>query len=201
MSSNHLDRYSPTAGEKAFIQGLEKLLERGDRGTLAELRRLPTGAGLSAVLAGPIGRLLPAAETTNSWDEDDYLLVGSLFALTVKDPQKASSDEDVNLGGTIGRYLAQKPEEERTGVERRFRALLGASREALPEYLRALLSLIPERPVNWAQLLHDLKRWSHPDGWGQRRWARSYRFELAPKLKQTNLSANDQDEEAQGEEE
>ena len=88
-----------------------------------------------------------------------------------------SSGDGVDFGAMVGRYAGSTPDGRR-GVERRFQALLGSSRESLPEHMRAMLSLIPGRALDWALLTHDVRLWSLPDGPVQRGWARSYRLGL-----------------------
>ena len=65
--------WSPSPDDAEFARALTRLVERDDKGALAELRRLPSGAALGAVLSGPNGRLLPISAATDSRAEDDYL--------------------------------------------------------------------------------------------------------------------------------
>jgi CRISPR type I-E-associated protein CasB/Cse2 len=69
-------------------------------------------------------------------------------------------------------------EDEDAGVERRFAALLDASREALPHHLRHLVRLLddraPEAGIDYRQLAIDITKWDDPDRNVQVRWARGF---------------------------
>jgi len=67
-------------------------------------------------------------------------------------------------------------------VTPRVLALLATRREDLVPPLRRAVTILDSDGIgiDWAQLLHDLLAWDHPDRVVQRRWTRSYRRALAP---------------------
>ena len=108
--------------------------------------------------------------------EDDYLLVAALFAThqgTGKPYPKIDDDRRNSLGGSFARLRAKA---ESGSIEKRFVALLNASREDVTTHLRHAITLLKAHEVNvdWAQLLHDLNGWEWSGRPVQRRWAYGY---------------------------
>lgn len=95
-------------------------------------------------------------------------LVASLFALH---PLNASQG---NLGTVFARLRALQGASE--SLDRRLVALLRAHAQDLPGHLRRVVSLARGHgiPLNWAQLLTDLRGWSHRGRHVQLAWARAY---------------------------
>jgi len=182
-----------TAAEK-FVAGLVRYIpdeeagRRGNRAALAALRRAlgkPIGEALDAFPY--VVPLLPRG--LQSWDEQRYYLVASLFALN---PRLWLGQRHQSLGLAM-RLLARaqsdargggdaNDEPENTGgrldeaVERRFVALLNASGDGFTTHLRHAVTLLNshDQRIDWAQLLSDMRGWEHADRWVQRRWARDF---------------------------
>lgn len=148
-----------------FIEHLEGLRE--DRGALAALRR---GLGQPPGTAAEQFRYVVPwlAASCSRQEEEAFFLVAGLFSLH---PEAGGS-------GDIGAHMARArdPQGDNVAIERRFTALLAAHPDDLPFYLRQAVSFLrsKEVPVDWNQLLTDIRAWSHPDRYVQRRWARSY---------------------------
>jgi len=150
-----------------FVGYLEALREREDRGALAALRRglgKPPGtvAGMHPLV---VPRLPPRAHRA---EEDLYYLVASLFAYHDKPGGEG------NMGATFRRVW--EAAERSDSVEQRFMALLESHREDVPHHLRQAVGLAKskETPVDYRQLLADLRYWDHPDRFVQRNWARDF---------------------------
>ncbi len=156
----------PTDLDEKFIAYLESLRE--DRAALAALRRglgQPTGA--EPQMYPYVEPWLP--DTNRAWLEKDYYLVASLFAYH---PEPKGSG---NMGAHFAR--TREPTGDNTAVERRFVALLAAHPDDLRRfYLRQAVSFLKSKeiPINWRQLLADLRRWDHPHRYVQHRWARAF---------------------------
>jgi CRISPR system Cascade subunit CasB len=147
-----------------FIAYLES--HRDDRGTLAALRRgLGKPPGSVPEMFPYVIRFLP--DRVGEEQEKIYYLVASLFAY------HPSSTMRGNLGSHMRTTCGKEIEQ---ATERRFIALLGAHQDDLPNYLRQAISYLKskDQPVNWQQLFRDLRYWSHPDGFVQKQWAKSF---------------------------
>jgi len=145
-----------------FISFLEAHHE--DRAMLAELRR---GLGRSpGETPGMFPYVMPYLH--NTWHEDDYYLIASLFALH---PKAVSSG---NMGKHLRDYCTAVGDDAAT--TRRFMQLLRQRRESLDAPLRQHIQLLKakEIPVNWHQLMSDLHNWGHPDFFVQKHWANAY---------------------------
>lgn len=166
---------TPTRLEHNFITHLVSLTDgtqRDGRAALAALRRglgKPPG---TAAETFPI--VAPFAPDGPGWDADCYYLVGSLFAAHPQNwANPDGNDRRTNLGASLRRATRDSG-----GVEAALVALLNSEREELPERLRHSIGLCAAAavpvPVDWAQLLHDLRYWSSDRRDVQRRWATSY---------------------------
>jgi CRISPR system Cascade subunit CasB len=151
--------------EFRFTEFLKSLEE--NRGALAALRRglSPEGAawaGMHRYVAGWLH------EKDGPWDEQCFYLVAALFG---KYPCTKSTGD--NFGGSYRQLTLQK---EGDSLERRFVALLASDAESVGVHLRHSVSLLAtgDIPVDWAQLLRDLRWWGQPERRVQRRWAREY---------------------------
>lgn len=148
-----------------FIQHLEKLHKRKDRGALAILRRgLNRQAGVNPEMYS-VG--LPIPE--KPYLEDAAFLVAPLFALH---PQSGGR----GTLGTAFATLVAKNHESKESLERRFTTLLNCHRDDLPTHLRQAISLLrsKEVPIDWRQLLQNIFDWDDDARRVQRAWARDF---------------------------
>lgn len=153
-----------------FVEYLEKLEAGQDRSALAALRRslgkspeYPAGSHRHVLWINP-----------HSWEEPHYYLVAGLFALHPANWRKEEGDKQLsNLGASFA-WLKEKADSD--SIEKRFIALLDCHEDDMAEHLRHAVSLLrsKEIPIDWAQLLRDLRSWSHEDRRVQRRWARAF---------------------------
>jgi CRISPR system Cascade subunit CasB len=163
-----------TAPEKSrtesFITYLNELERKEDRAALAALRRsLGKSPGEAANAHRHILRFNPP-----HYEEKAWYLVAGLFALHPKDWSRAEGKEGAtNFGASFARlnHLSESG-----SLEKRFVALLNSHEDDLSEHLRHAVSLLKTRdiPVNWLQLLRDLRNWNHANRFVQRQWARAF---------------------------
>lgn len=174
----------PTGKERAFAKYLVDLL--GSRDTNGNEKTKPNRAALAALRRG----LKSPGEATEmfpyvAWAfgdnmspqrEDDYLLVAALFATHQGKSKPYAKTDDVRRNSLGGSFARLRIKTESGSVEKRFVALLNASREELTTHLRHAISLLKAHDVDvdWAQLLHDIKGWEWPGRPVQRRWAYGY---------------------------
>ena len=158
-----------------FIEYLEMLEARRGRGALAALRR-----GLGSV-PGSTPEMHPyiaqwAHGERTRWREDVYYLVAALFAYHPQSWHRSDEAGPTNLGASFACIAKREADDNRDSVGHRFMILLTAPHEDLHLHLRHAISLLKarEQPVDWMQLLDDLKSWGHEDGWVQRNWARAF---------------------------
>lgn len=164
--------------EDPFIVHLQKVQEQKNDGNpqaRAALARLRKGLSLteeSFVRISPeVIPYLPSWAKSRE-EEDRYYLIATLFA-----------SHDMPGGeGTMGKaFEVMKSQLESKGssgesVERRFVALINRRIDDLPRHLRHAVSLLASHdiPVDWQQLLSDLRKWDDPDRHVQHRWAREF---------------------------
>ncbi len=156
-----------------FIEHLQALRERGDRGALASLPRALGKEPGAAPEAYPI--VMPyVPEHTSERVERIYFLVGSLFALHPKSWIRVEGESSARDFGASMRILAER--RPGGGVERRFGALLACGESELAEHMRHAVALLKseEVPIYWLNLLSDLRQWNYERRPVQRRWARSF---------------------------
>jgi CRISPR system Cascade subunit CasB len=161
--------------DRRYVGFLESLRESGDRARLAALRRTLGKQPLAAPEAWPVVmRYLP--EQAGDRIEQIYFLVGGLFALHPKSWPRAEGDHSPHDFGASMRLLANSREGQ--GVERRFAALLACDDASLVEHLRHAVALLKSGPVpipvDWMQLISDLRQWNYERRPVQRKWARSF---------------------------
>jgi CRISPR system Cascade subunit CasB len=154
-----------------FVVRLEGLRDRGDLGALAALRRgLGKDAWETPEMFPHVVPWLPG--DASRWDEACHFLIGALFAWH---PLSDRPEDGVrrNLGYSFARLSSALTEE---SVERRFSALLVSNRDELADRLRAAVGLLRARevPVDWNQLLRDLRWWGAESRRVERAWARSF---------------------------
>jgi CRISPR type I-E-associated protein CasB/Cse2 len=164
-----------------LIERLKELQqdEKRGRGAMATLRRALSEDQADILRAYEyIGYLLPQKDVQI---QDDYLLVAALFAThpMYEEPEKNWN----NLGTHLAelRRRKQQQNEATDSLDKRFSALVAASREELPYHLRAALRFLKDAalPVHWEMLLWDVQKWEREDAdptkpTVQRRWANAY---------------------------
>lgn len=156
-----------------FVEYLEKLEAGQDRAALAALRRsLGKRPGQAAEAHRHVLWVNPP-----SWEEPAYYLVAGLFALHPANWRKEEGDKRLTNFGASFAWLKSKTDSD--SIEKRFVALLDCHEDDLAEHLRHAVSLIKSNksetiPVDWAQLLRDLRRWNWDDRKVQREWARAF---------------------------
>ncbi len=151
----------------AFIDYLERLRDREDRGALAALRRGLSGEQASMTrMHAHVVPFLP--RDAPRLVEDAHYVVASLFALHSKPGAS---------GRTLGACLADLAHQTGSAsIEGRFVALLESSREDLLVHLRNAVALLKSKEigVDYRQLLKDLIHWDHPSQFVQRAWAKDF---------------------------
>ena len=163
----------PSKHEKDFAAYLKSLIDDERRDALAALRR---------ALGRRPGEVFDPCPYVDPWlgseptrrDEDAHYLVAALFGLHQGAWQPEGDQRDpTNLGASFARLRA---EVESASVERRFVALLNCHRDDLPDHLRHAISLLKSKeiPIDWAQLLHDVRGWDRVGRDVQREWARAF---------------------------
>jgi CRISPR system Cascade subunit CasB len=130
---------------------------------------------LAASLRQSPGRSLPALRWLARWtaraSTRDCMLYHLIAALHATHPAHAPG---TNLGGTLARVARQRGLT--PSLERRFTALLKADLEDLAGHLRRVIGLARDSrlPLDWAQLLADLRRWDDPEQRVQQKWAETF---------------------------
>ena len=150
-----------------FVTYLESLAE--DRAALAALRRgLGEAPGAAPEMYRYVVPRLPA--NLPRWHEDQYYLVASLFGLH---PLAGGSG---NMGHHFAQAAVDGGNEDAVAIERRFTILLNAHADDLPFLLRQAISYLQSKdiPVNYHQLLGDLRWWNSERRSVQRRWANAF---------------------------
>lgn len=184
------NRWEPTEEDLRFAARLAEL----NAGDLAKLRR---AAGLSirdARIDWRFFRWLPSGNASANLQEVCFL-TATLFAVSRigHSGQRTSPDRTGvgNMGDSMRRLASIM--RNRDSVDRRFAILLDSRMERVDDghwepgelgyRLRQVVRLLatqrapgPAEVVDWAQLLHDLRRWESPDNRRgvQKRWAQSY---------------------------
>jgi CRISPR system Cascade subunit CasB len=175
---------SPEQRFIAYLAGLAGKSESGEErkgkqkhlGALAALRR---GLGKpSADASEMFPYVVPfIGDHMSLRRQDDYFLVASLFAahqiIWPHPSEQQHAGERTNLGASFHRLAIAVNS---SSIEQRFVALLNAEREDLPDHLRHAISLLKSRdiPVDWLQLLLDLRGWDWDSRSVQRSWALAF---------------------------
>jgi CRISPR system Cascade subunit CasB len=141
-----------------------------NRAVLAHLRR-----GLDRPLDYTLGRV--------GWlfhhvpeSKDDMVLRNSALAagLFAWVKGRCGQMQGINFGAAFGAGLSQDKKQQR---EKRFVDLLDADADELAYKLRQAITLIARNDdarLDWGLLIRNLGRWSHPDRWVQKDWARRF---------------------------
>lgn len=170
MSETATAKAQPGKGER-FINYLNELADNEDRAALAALRRsLGKSPGEAAEAHRYVLRFNP-----ERWDEWAYYLIAGLFAMHPESWRKAEGDKRLTNFGASFTWMKSKADSD-SSIERRFVALLDCHEDDLADHLRHAVSLLrsKETPVDWLQLLRDLRNWNHEDRFVQRNWARAF---------------------------
>lgn len=166
--------------EQEFIKYLESLVNNKDRGAIANLRR---GLGKPPGSVPQMDRyvLKFVSEDSRVEQEEPYYLVAALFGFWHQGKDKVISDPPPNLGSSLRSLVNSEAgsgnrDEVEKRIEKRLVALLNCHRDDLPEHLRQIVSLLKSKdvPINWAQLLSDIKHWEWDDRTVQKAWARAF---------------------------
>lgn len=155
--------------EDRFVRYLEGLVRDEERAALAALRRgLGKTPGEAAEAHRYVLRFNPGL-----WEEDAYYLVAALFAWHQGSWRHTTDGHRNNLGASF-RLLAGATES--GSVEKRFVALLNCREDDLPNHLRQAVGLLKAHhiPVDWAQLIRDIRGWDREGRRVQREWARAF---------------------------
>jgi len=184
MTTQLRERTTATEQEYAFIAHLTRLLEHPNRAAMAHLRRgLGKPPGTAYEMDRYILEKLPEGATT--LDEQRYYLVASLFAQWHQGKDSAQSlkgewDTDRNVGRSLRLMVNQESPDKRENleksVEKRLNALLNSHHDDLGHHLRRIVALLKARvvPLNWPQLLRDLRYWDAESRSVQHAWARGF---------------------------
>ncbi len=115
--------------------------------------------------------------------EEIYLLMAGLFGL-YPSLNWNSKDKFSNLGKSFYEYEREvnknkkksKDDLSTLGSEKRFMSLIRANEEDLPKYLQQAIQLMKSKkiPINWFQLLKDIRNWNNEKINVQRNWARGF---------------------------
>lgn len=158
------DKTEAVDAAEEFVAKLRGL----DRGDLARLKRCSGRPLQECTEVFPLFyRALPSTVRGREWEERDYFLVASLFALT----ESARGD----MGDAMRRLRAKKQGSE-DSLDRRLTILLDCSRDELTFRLRQTIRLLASGEVglDWSELLCDIRQWTAPWKPTQKKWARSY---------------------------
>ncbi len=176
----------PSPRDLDFVDWLQSLVKTERRGDLAALRHglMYEEEQLFQLLAYIPQRFLQSMKTLQ--EEKDYLLVAGLFASSLMcftaeelekqrfnlgdSLRKLAEKRHLNSGNTDSDDLLSDP------LRRRLDAVLACPRDELHEHLRQIVSLLTGEavPVDWAQLLCDLRAWTWPGRPVQWDWSRAF---------------------------
>lgn len=187
----------PRSADADFVWYLRELARHEDRAGLAALRRgLGKEPGETVEMYRYVERFL--GPESGQEEQDAYYLVAALFAAHQgtwsPDGEKRNA---TNLGASFAR-LAQLTES--GSIEHRFVALLNCRREDLSPHLRHAVSLLKahEVPVDWLQLLRDVRNWERANRGVQRAWASAFWGSAVPDSEPATSQAAAEPEETDG---
>lgn len=165
-----------------LVAWLLELARREDRGRLAALRR---GLLLEPHQFYELYRVVPAPflEGIGRAETERRLMIATLFA---SHPCSFTPEQLAERPRNLGESLRELARHQRTPgdaenelpepLKRRMDAVLAAREEDLFDHLRHLIRLLKSKeiPVDWDQLLRDLRRWSLEERPVQWWWSRSF---------------------------
>ncbi len=193
MTTQTRSTTAPAEDEYRFVGHLKALLENPDRGqaraAMAHLRRgLGKPPGTVYEMDRYVLERLP--EGAYPFDEERYYLVASLFAFWHQGKDRAESFvggwySERNIGRSLRTLVDKDPQNKESlekSTEKRLQALLNSHREDLPDHLRRMVALLKAKdvPVNWAQLLHDLRYWEAETRSVQHAWSKGFWVQPGP---------------------
>ncbi len=167
---------------KEFAGGLCRLVDRGDAGALAALRRslsFPPGDDTSVysivapIVAGPV---------RSAWEKRGVFLTAGLFALWHRGKSRSASPEGIDLGAAMRRAFTAKSGGKLSDSDgKRFSRILASDVDEIGHHLRSVMEMCRTASVaiDWGMLAHHLDSWSHPSSWVQRVWAESFWMPIA----------------------
>ncbi|BAS27310.1 type I-E CRISPR-associated protein Cse2/CasB [Limnochorda pilosa] len=177
----------PSQREINFVRFLEERL--GVRSDGAHREPTPEQRSTRATLRRALGKPPGSVPETYSyvepwlgpqaapWQVENFYSIAALMAWhPVGWHEDDTPQSPTNLGASFVRLARTQREfhgEVPAGLERRLVAMLNASQTDLTEHLRHAIGLLKthEVPVNWVQLLADLRSWEWSSREVQRRWA------------------------------
>ncbi|MBC7928617.1 MAG: type I-E CRISPR-associated protein Cse2/CasB [Bryobacteraceae bacterium] len=157
---------TPSKRHERCRKAADNLITRcQDRAICSALRPLLTELPEAEIRAR---RYLPSSE--GIW-EKLFLRVAGLVA----EYPCPLPEEPISFGASL-RRLANHPDVNAKGVERRLELLLQLEQEALTSPLHSLIVQArgAKIPVDFRELLFDLDRWQYPDHKAQLRWAKDF---------------------------
>lgn len=153
--------------EARFAQYLLALANNDNRAALAALRR---GLSAAGTVAATMHRYVAGwlVDQDRQSDEECFYLVAALFGR-----YPSTADAPGNFGASCHEFQVRRASD---SFERRFVALLAADPASVGVHLRHAVSLLASEsvPVDWAQLLRDLRWWGQSERRVQRKWAREF---------------------------
>ena len=161
-----------------FINFLEELAKRDDRGVLAALRR-----GLQYDL-GTCTYMYPfiipwLQKVKGKWNRDMHYLVASIFAY------HPSSTDKGDMGDVFRQISISSGEN--NSLEQRFATMLRSNPEDLAIHIKQAIFLAKSKniSINWHELFYDLKRWPYESNYPvYEKWANSFwKVEIKQNLK------------------
>lgn len=161
----------PLEYERRFVEYLAKFVAAENRAALAALRRgLDKDPGEAMEMFPYVAPWL--SRDVKRQDEERHYLVASLFAFH-PNSWRGDGRTPFNLGASFAK-LSQATDS--ASIEQRFVALLNSHRDDVSTHLRHAIGLLKSKeiPVDWAQLLYDLRWWGSEHRAVQREWARAF---------------------------
>jgi CRISPR system Cascade subunit CasB len=163
----------PSTKEREFATWLRNLVDTERREVLAALRRgLGKPPGTAAEMYPYMVKWTEGEHS--GWEEERYYLVAALFAAhQISWRPGEPVNGATNLGASFARLRQATGSQ---SMDLRFVALLNCHRDDLPEQLRHAVDLLKSKdiPIDWAQLLCDLRQWERDDRAVQREWAQAF---------------------------
>jgi len=149
-----------------FVRHLCRLAsdKNPDRGALADLR---SGLSLPPGQAHKMHKhIVPYLGERDGRSDKWFYVVGALFGLHRSHRPKVS----------LAKAFRKLAREGSHSIEKRFLALLQSHPNDLHKHLGAAAGLLKSKDIafDYAELLHDLTRWSDPEKLVQNRWARDF---------------------------
>lgn len=151
--------------ESRFLQSVSDRI-KNDNGTKADFKRALSNEPEHVRKIYPF--VLPYFGNTSEWEQKQIWIPVACLSVYYPSTQKIG-----NFGHSC-RGLAMATNSE--GADRRFRALLDLALADIHSPLTALVRQMASKkiPINYPQLLADLRQWEHPNQYIQDSWARAF---------------------------